>query len=266
MSANAIDIFPLHGRSRSQIGAIPLGVASPYGLYVDKRERLYVVTSYAGVKVYAPRSGSVAPIATYAQRLNTALYPVVDGNGDLFVSIADHAESGAVIEFKAGSTSLYRVLTIPNSDEADGLDFDQYGNLYVAYRDEDGYASIEEFSSGSFAGKSLGMSLDQPQGLVVDNRNNILVVETGSADRIDLFAPGQSTPSVEQSVPGIPVQLAITRDERTLKVSTLSGDVFTMPYPFGTQRGVYLKDKTGSKSQGVALTDEQTFSVDPRSR
>jgi hypothetical protein len=88
-----------------------LGVASPYGLYVDKRERLYVVTSYAGVKVYAPRSGSVAPIATYSQRLNTALYSIVDGNGDLFVSIADHAESGAVIQTATKRTAWISINT-----------------------------------------------------------------------------------------------------------------------------------------------------------
>jgi hypothetical protein len=103
--------LPPHGRSRSQIGTIPLGVASPYGIYVDKRERLYVVTSYAGVKVYAPRSGSVAPIATYSQRLNTALYSIVDGNGDLFVSIADHAESGAVIQTATKRTAWISINT-----------------------------------------------------------------------------------------------------------------------------------------------------------
>ncbi|MGC2407064.1 MAG: hypothetical protein WA431_11710 [Candidatus Cybelea sp.] len=83
---------------------------------------------------------------------------------------------GTVVDYLSGSTNAYRVLQTSGA-EADGVDFDSQGNLYVAYRTSDRKRhSIEEFAPGSTHGKVLGMTLNEPQGLIVDNRGNILVV------------------------------------------------------------------------------------------
>jgi hypothetical protein len=84
-------------------------------------------------------------------------------------------QGGTVVEYASGSTNAYKVLQTPGV-EADGMDFDVRGNLYVAYRTNDRkrHGSIEEFASGSTQGKVLGRTLNEPQGLIVENSGNIL--------------------------------------------------------------------------------------------
>ncbi len=252
---NDVVIYPEAGHNQSPIGTISTGIAEPWGLYVYKGRTLYVANSSGStVTVYPP--GSTSPTLTYSADLSRPLYPIVDRYGNLFVG---NANAGTVIEYKKGSTSPYQVLQVPGS-EADGMDFDKQGNLYVAYRAAYGIGSIEEFAPGSTQGTSLGMTLNQPQGVVVDDAGNILVVETGGTDRIDVFPPGQTTPSVEVPIANTPNQIAIKRNrQRTIYVTTEGGPVYAIKYPFSKSSKVRLKEQLESVAQGVALSNGQHF-------
>ncbi|HEY1868654.1 MAG TPA: hypothetical protein VGG70_10200, partial [Candidatus Cybelea sp.] len=163
---------------------ITSGVSNPWGLYVDKNGTLYVANQTGSVTVYP--AGSLYPSATYTQNLDRPLYPIADQYGDLFVGNA--GTSGTVVEYLAGSTSTYRVLQTPGT-EVDGMDFDQQGNLYVAYRNGFTGGSVEEFAPGSTQGQILGMTIRQPQGLIVDAEGNI-VVSLSAEKAVVLFRPG----------------------------------------------------------------------------
>lgn len=246
-------IFPAK-RNSAPIASITDGITSANGLYVDRGGSLYVanyVFDNSSVTAYAV--GSLTPSVTYSEDLDRPLYPIIDSKGNLFVS---NAGNGTVVEYLNGSTSAYQVLQTGGT-EADGIDFDRKGNLYVAYRNGS-YASIEKFAPGSIRGKSLGMQLSQPQGLIVANDGTILVVETGRANRIDEFLPTKKTPKLEIDVPGTPVQLAITETENTLFVSTLRGAIYVAPYPL---EGPRLRQEVfgGYDTQGVALSNGQFF-------
>jgi sugar lactone lactonase YvrE len=201
------------------------------GLCIDQNGNLYVANQGNNtVTVYPSRSTS--PSVTYSQDLSRPLYPIVDAHGDLFVG---NANTGTVIEYPSGSTSASEVLQTAGH-EADGMDFDLQGNLYVAYRNAS-YgidSSIEEFAPGSTQGTILGMSLNQPQAVVVDNKANILAVETGGTNRVDFFPPGATSPkfTVDLPPPGDPTQLAMPEKEAELFVSSwTTGDIYVTHYP-----------------------------------
>jgi hypothetical protein len=241
---------------------ITAGVSRPWGLYVDKQGTLYVAnqsnynSSSSTGTVTAYPSGSTSPSLTFSQDLDRPLYAIVDSSGDVFVS---NAGGGTVVEYRSGSTSLYQVLQTPGI-EADGMDFDQQGNLYVAYRAKDGTGSIEEFAPGSTDGKILGMSLNQPQGVLVDNKGNLVVVETGHTARIDVFPPGQQTPSVEVPIRHGPNQLAIRQNEPRLFIAAEGGVVYGIRYHFLNKHPrAYVKEKLDSLIQGVALSNGLDF-------
>ncbi len=234
------------------IGGISDGVTGAYGLYVDARKTLYVAND-GNNTITAYPAGSLTPSATYSEDLSRPLYPIVDRDGNLFVSNADN---GTVVEYRPGSVNAYRVLQTGGT-EADGLDFDERGNLYVAYRHAGG-AGIEKFAPGSKRGRSLGIALDQPQGLIVTERARILVVETGDTNRIDEFLPEGKRPELEVSVPGTPVELAITQGENELFVSALGGAVYVTPFPLRNPNLVQEVDG-GYGTQGLALSNGQHF-------
>ncbi|HEY2473873.1 MAG TPA: hypothetical protein VGI19_03635 [Candidatus Cybelea sp.] len=255
---NAIKIYPQEGVHRKPVGEITEGVESAYGLYVDGRRNLYVCNQYENsVEVYP--LGSTAPSKTYTQDLARPLYPIVDASGDLFVG---NANNGTVVEYPAGKKKPSEVLQTEGT-EADGMDFDSSGNLYVAYRSYYDTGGVEVFPKGSTQGHDLGIQLNQPQGLIVANDGTLLIVETGYASRIDVFPPGSTQPSFELSVPHTPTQIAITQPEHHLRVSTLAGDVYSIRYPFAGSSGPPLREriKTGDSYyvQGLALSNGQYF-------
>jgi hypothetical protein len=252
--ASEVLIYPEKGDLRSPIGSITQGISAPWGLYVDKYGTLYVANS-GNNTVTAYPAGSTTPGLTYSKGLSRPLYPIVDRYGNLFVG---NANNGTVVEYEGANQNTYTVLQSAGS-EVDGMDFDGQGNLYVAYRGATyPNASVEEFAPRSKKGTVLGMALGFPQGLIVDDRGNILVVESTS-NLVDLFPPGAQKPSIEVPVPDTPNQLAIDQAESKLLVAAEEGIVYQGRYPFGKHAHVYVKDEPGAIIQGVALSNGQTF-------
>ena len=193
-SSSAIDIFPLTGPNQEQIGSISNGVDSPWGLSIDANKSLYVANQDT-VTVYP--YGATSPSMTYSG-IHRALYALADSAGHVFVSGSNNHGVGHVIEFNAGRNRV--IAHVKLGSETDGMAEDGQGNLYVAYRGKaDG--SIAEFGPGLTKKRHLGVRIWAPQGLLVDHAGNIIVVES-TQDRIDVFPPGATTPSVTLSIFG----------------------------------------------------------------
>jgi hypothetical protein len=98
-------------------------------------------------------------------------------------------------------------------------------------------AGVWEFPSGSATGKNLGLSVAFPDGIEVDKNGNIIVIDS-SGLAIDVFPPGQVTPSKTIAVTaGSPFALSLNKAETTLYVSVLVNGTFivqTLAYPNGT--------------------------------
>lgn len=258
---SSVLIFPQRGRNPQPSGEITEGIDGAYGLCIDGDGDLYVANqSNNTVTRYA--RGSTSASIVYSQGLNRPLYPIVDGNGNLFVS---NAGNGTVVEYLAGSTSSHEVLQTPGY-EADGMDFDRQGNLYVAYRETYSQGSIEKFAPGSTQGQVIGMSLNSPQGVQISGEGTILVVETAGTNRIDVFPPGYTLPAFDVPVPQTPTQLALTSNEHRIFVSSFSmGMIYLSPYPLLNPNGSpnVLHEKlqvTGSGPvQGIALSNGKPY-------
>jgi DNA-binding beta-propeller fold protein YncE len=98
------------------------------------------------------------------------------------------------------------------------------------------------------------MQLDQPQGLQVDHSGNILVVETGGKQVVDIFPPGSQSPSqVVQAAFGV-TQVVLREAGDNMYVSNFANDnVYISHYPPGE---LQLKIDTGLNGvQGMALSN-----------
>ena len=260
--ASQVLIYPESGYLSCPIGMITSGVSDPYGLYVDKSANLYVVNQSGSVTLYPP--GSVSPTTTYSQDLGRPLYAIVDHNGDVFAGNGNGGSNGGVIvEYQAGGTTASDLLQTPGT-EVDGMDFDQSGNLYAAYRGGNGIGSVEKFAPGSTQGTMLGMSLNQPQGLLVDRYGNIIVARTSSdTDDVAVYHHGAVNPSLALRLPsgGVPTQIALTADQKTLFVTSYpNGYIYHTAYPLTTSSQWKLSDQTPqADNQGIALSNGQAF-------
>lgn len=247
-NANAVDIFPLTRPKRKRIGTISNGVEGPWGLSIDANKSLYVANANT-VTVYP--YGATSPSITYSP-IYRALYALPDSAGHVFVSGLNHHGVGHVIEFEAGRNRV--IAHVQLGSETDGMAEDRQGNLYVAYRGRV-TGSIAEFGPGLTKKRHLGVRIDEPQGLLVDRAGNIIVVES-SADRIDVFPPGATTPSVTVSIFGIQnlAELAMQNNETTLWVSSEGGFVYSMPYPFTASTVPTEYEKIKGGSNGIAVS------------
>lgn len=263
-SGSKVLVYPAKPPGASPKWMITSGVDSPWALCIDQYHSLYVANQTGSVTVY-PRL-SVKPSATYTQGLGRPLYPIVDQYGDLFVGNGEGAKNGgAVVEYRAGSASAYQVLQTPGA-EVDGMDFDTQGSLYVAYRDGSGSisSSVEEFAPGSTQGVVLGMVLNQPQGLIVDSRGNIVVAESGGRSSLQVFPPGATTPKVTVSLPqgGDPTQIVLNKNDHRIYVTSFTnGDIYDIGYPFqSVRRQTWNVIQQGlDYNNGISVSDGQNF-------
>ncbi|MGA2758911.1 MAG: hypothetical protein ABSF08_01150 [Candidatus Cybelea sp.] len=255
--ASEVVVYPETGGA--PIGEITDGVIGPYGLFVDKNGTLYVANESADTVTAYP-AGSTTPSTTWSEDLDNPHYPLVDANGDLFVS---NQGNGTVVEYRSGSSSAAEVLQTQGT-QTDGMDFDSQGDLYVAFRtgDRPREGGIELFKPGSSQGKVLRMKLNEPQGLIVDSKGRIVVVETGEAHRVNLFRDKNKRWAF-QRIPAPAgatlTQLAIKADESELFASAWGGSVFTSAYPFPVSGSWSPLLNQSALIQGIALSNGQTF-------
>jgi hypothetical protein len=245
-AGNEIGIFSGSGADVHAIGAITDHISNAYGLFVDRKQDLYVANQGGWVSAYHPRH--LQPWIVYAGSISP-LYVATDRTGRVYVA----NRGGTVSEFPAGQTLPDRTLKTPGS-EADGINFDAAGNLYVAYRGRSGNGSIEEFPPNSTSGRILGMHVEGPQGLQLDRLGNIIVAESGNGT-IDVFRPGGKRPfQVVQASPWVR-QVVLTRAEHNIFYSNYrDSTVYVSRYP---QVQFRLKLDSGLMSmQGMALSNE----------
>jgi hypothetical protein len=258
-------VYPEPQPTASPAGIITDGISDPWGLCIDQNDNLYSVNQSGTVTEYPP--GSTLPSATYSQDLGRPLYCIIDRHGNLFVGNGNGGVNGGkVVEYRAGSTNAYQVLETPGT-EVDDMDFDTQGNLYAAYRGGSGSygTSVEKFAPGSVSGTILGMKLNQPQGLIVDDKDEIVVVTEKSPGNnyLDVFPRGKRSARLRFAQPNdsYPIQIAITKGERSLFATTFNnGGIYDTPYPLSRIAGWTLKqfDPYGLQ-QGIALSNGHVF-------
>jgi hypothetical protein len=253
---DSVDIYPLTGPNQNQVGSISNGIRGAWGLSLDSNNSLYVANSGNGTVTVYPY-GSSTPSMTYSNGVHEPLYALADSAGHVYVSGRDpgRRNRGHVFEYNAGTNAPIAHTLL--GSEADGMAEDSQGNLYVAYRRTGRNCSIAEFGPGLTNRRLLGMTINQPQGLLVDSAGNIVVVESALLN-IEVFPPGATAPSVTLSVSGIGhlAQLAMQHNETTLWVSSEDGSVYSMPYPLTPSTVPSEYENTYTSGNGIAVTPD----------
>jgi hypothetical protein len=240
---NEVAIF--RQKDSSPVGSITDGVGGAYGLFADAKGGLYVANTYT---ITAYRPGAIHPWITYTDN-GSPLYVVTDHSGRVYAA----NRNGTVTEYPPQQTTPDVTIKTPGY-EADGINFDQASNLYVAYRGG-GVDSIEEFAPHSTNGRILGMHVSSPQGLQIDRSGNIIVVESGNGT-IDIYPPGKNHPSQVLNTGCCATQVVLGGNQRNIYYSNYADhNVYISPYPpvnFG------VKIESGlDYSQGMALSHEE---------
>lgn len=240
---NQVAIF--RERDAKPVGAITDGVGGAYGLFADAKGGLYVANT---TTITAYRPGAIHPWITYTDTASP-LYVVTDHSGRVYAA----NRNGTVTEYPRQQTTSDVTIKTPGH-EADGINFDQASNLYVAYRGR-AVDSIEEFSPHSTNGRILGMHVSSPQGLQIDRSGNIIVVESGNGT-VDVFPPGKNHPSQVVNTGCCATQIVLGGNQRNIYYSNYADhNVYISPYPPGDFR---VKIESGlDYSQGMALSHEE---------
>jgi DNA-binding beta-propeller fold protein YncE len=250
----SVDIFPLTGPNKKQIGSISNGMRAPWGLSVDANGSLYVANSGNGTVTVYPY-GSSSPSMTYSKGVHEPLYALADSAGHVFVCGRDAGthNKGLVFEYNVGTNVPIAHARLGSED--DGMAEDASGNLYVAFRHTGPHSSIAEFGPGLSNKRLLGMTINQPQGLLVDSGGNIVVAESAS-DNIEVFPPGATTPSLTLSFSAGAnlAELAMQNSETTLWVSTEGGEVYSMPYPLTPSTVPTEYENISNFGNGIAVS------------
>jgi hypothetical protein len=122
-AGNEVGIF--RQKDSEQVGAITDGVGGAYGLFADAAGGLYVAND-STITAYLP--GEIHPWITYSDPASP-LYVVTDHSGRVYAA----NRGGTIYEFPRQQTTPDVKIKTPGH-EADGINFDDAGNLYVAYR------------------------------------------------------------------------------------------------------------------------------------
>jgi hypothetical protein len=225
--SNTVNVYEKNGVNPKEVGTITDGIDEPERLFVDASKNLWA-TEIGSETVNEYAKGATSPSFTISTGIGSPTGLTVDSAGTVYVA---NVASDTVTEYPKGETSPS--LTIPISTSPEYLATDSSDNLYVSTG-----LGVWEFPPGSTTGSELDLSMGSPSGIEVDKSGNIIVIDS-TALTIDVFPPGQSTPSEQiPDSPDDPFALSLSKSDKKLYVSAIdaTGDfiVQQLLYPNGT--------------------------------
>lgn len=226
-----VNVYCTKGHNQAPIGKITDGINGPEGLSVDRKGNLYVTNTDGNtVTQYAP--GSTTPSFTYTTDLAYPAGVTVDKAQNVYVSNLTPA-SVTVFPQRSNSPKLQitNQLTFPIDVALDAKD-DVYVTTYNS-----GYSAGEiiKYGPGSSQGTNLGISTEEPGGIVLDKSGDIVTADQ-RLPGVLVFAPGKTVASqtfAQNTLDPDPVRL--TKDEKEAYVGDSVGNaVYGYAYPSGT--------------------------------
>jgi len=245
-NSNFVSIYKQKGTNQSPIGTITAGLSGPEGMAVDRKLNLYVAnTSNNTVTVYPP--GQTSPSTTYSQSLSEPAGVAVGTDGTVYVENLGNS----IVEYPAGSTSPSHVISATFPIDAA---LDSSNNLYVTYD----FCCVEKFAPGSTTGTDLGIVLSANGGIQIDGSNNVVVANQVNTPMIEVFPPGQTSPSQVFGQEGDPNPIRFDHKAKHLYVGEpTSSTVNVYAYPSGTKVNTITSGV--DFPAGVALSPESKY-------
>lgn len=229
---DSISIYNGNLKGGAPIGTITTSVSGPEGLAVDASGNLYVSNAYnSTVTVYQP--GKTSPSTTYSTDLTFPVAVAVDTNGTVYVANATGFSfaPGSIVEYPKGSTTPSLTISDTNFQVVTSLGLDASNNLYVTYMNPSETGQINKYAPGQTSGTNLNISLGYSGGIVIDNKNQLIVTDQ-SLPAIEIFPAGQTKPSKTFGTTNATVALAFNHPAKKLYAADVSAnevDVYTYP-------------------------------------
>jgi hypothetical protein len=226
--SDTVTVYKKKGVNPKQVGQITDGIDEPERLFVDGSKNLWVTDlGNNTVTEYAP--GTTSPSFTINIGIANPTGLVVDSAGTVYVA---NVANETVTEYPKGETAPS--LTISMSASPEYLATDSSDNLYVSTG-----LGVWEYPPGSTTGTELSLTIGSPGAIEVDKFGDIILVDAGAASSIDVFPPGQSTPSKTISDgSNYPYALSLSKSEKKLYISSTNSvaafSVQQFDYPNGT--------------------------------
>lgn len=227
---NTITIYSGRGVNGKQKGQITTGLSEPERLFVGADGSVYA-TNIGNNTVTGYKKGSTSPFVTISNGVESPTGLTVDAAGTIYCA---NVGNDTITVYPKGQTSPSE--TIPYF--AEYLATDANDNLYAAG------SAVEEFAPGSTTGKDTGLP-HYPDALEVDRSGNIIVLYGAT---VEYFPAGQTSPSKEINVSGSPFGLALSKNNKTLYVTTEVGTPFvvqSIAYPNGSSFSNKLTTNAG---------------------
>lgn len=228
---SVIDVFQMDGSNPKMKGQITNGISLPQRLFVDADSNVYA-TNVGNNTITAYKTAN-RPFLTISNGVFGPTGLTVDKAGTVYCA---NTGNRTVIEYPKGRTSPSLTILMPQYLTPEYLAIDTSDNLYVSYLGGPKYSGVMEFPAGSTSGKDLGLVIGLAGALEVDKAGNVIVIDS-NAGTIDVFGPGQTTPSNEIALTaGAPFALSLSGDESVLYATVqVSGGfiVQDVAYPNG---------------------------------
>jgi serine/threonine-protein kinase len=241
----------LRNRRWKSIGSITSGIDSAGQEWVDTAGNLYV-TNGQNVVEYAP--GSTSPSFTYSDGLQSPVDVTTNSLGDVYVA---DLSAEFIAEFPQNSNTI-SAYCFPGEVELASVAVDGSGDVFVAYSDGSGSGHIVEYRGGLSGcnGTVLGVDLQYPGGMALDENNDLLVCD---GSRVVVIKPPYSSVSgTLGSGYDTPISVRINkRNDEAYVVDWSLHDVFVFGYPVGS-----LIKRLGNKngiSEPTGAVDSQNF-------
>jgi len=241
-------IYAQGAEGSGPIGEIVNGLSSPQGIAVDKSGTLYVANQGNNTVTEYP-AGSIDPSVILSTDISEPLDVSVDSNGVLYVG---ESSADTILEFRPGSTSPDTTISVTHPSE---LTNSKNDDLYLTYNlhfsSNGGY--VEHCKPLKTKCKNRGISTGFAQGIAIDSKGNLLVGDVYN-EVIDIFAPGQTSPSrtiaTKNQEPG---KLALDATDTTLYMADPANFAVELyDYATGTQTGSFTYGPA-DELEGVAL-------------
>jgi len=218
---STITIYPSKGTNPPPIGTISTGLTSPERLFVDKNLKLYTTDEGSPTSIVVYKPGKTSPSLTITNGVDYPTGITVGADGTIYCA---NTGNETVTEYPKGETSPSLTVTL-DGETPENLAVDGSNNLYIQYIGGTLGSGVIEVAPGQTSGTDLNLVIGSASALSVDKAGNIVIIDQDSSS-LDVFPPGQTSPSKTIVLGGFPFEMSMDKAEKQVYVSNEVGTPF----------------------------------------
>lgn len=218
---STITIYPSKGINPPPIGTISTGLTNPERLFVDKSLKLYASDEGSPTSIVVYKPGKTSPSLSITDGVDYPTGVTVGADGTVYSA---NTGNETVTEYPKGKTAPSLTVSLDN-ETPENLAVDGSDNLYIQYFGGTLGSGVIEVPPGQTSGTDLNLVIGSASALSVDEAGNIVIIDQGDSS-LDVFPPGQTSPSKTLALGGYPFEMSMNKAEKQVFVSNDLGTPF----------------------------------------